>query len=344
MKRFAGACALFAVVYLLPSVSAQGTVDTTLQSASVAWDKGDYIQALTTYATLLDAPDATRVLEPIALQTGELYHTTELTADGTMAQISPDGKYVSYETGVAPKRLTRVVLSTDPAGSATELSGFDAAFSLDSTRLAYLKLAPSATLLTGFAELEKMPALERLPRLAALNLQMRMDAVLTVRDMSSGREVALDTGPLSKTTPVFAAGGAVIFAGAAGSGEPQQLYAVSESAPVAAITTGPGDKVPIQSNSPGDTMIFATRAPAAGRRRRGRTRRRELQRALNRCQARHAAQHDRQAGLLARRPVAVVRRARRRHVQGHGRARRRPCANDRRAHRARARRGHGALT
>ena len=46
------------------------------------WDKGDYVAALTTYQELLAGPDAAAVLEPIALQTGELFRTTELTTDG----------------------------------------------------------------------------------------------------------------------------------------------------------------------------------------------------------------------------------------------------------------------
>ena len=40
------------------------------------------IAALTAYQDLLAGPDAAAVLEPIALQTGELFRTTELTSDG----------------------------------------------------------------------------------------------------------------------------------------------------------------------------------------------------------------------------------------------------------------------
>ena len=50
-----------------------------LESATLAWDRGDYVSALLTYLQILDSADANAALETIALQTGELYRTTELT-------------------------------------------------------------------------------------------------------------------------------------------------------------------------------------------------------------------------------------------------------------------------
>ena len=40
----------------------------------LAWDKGDYVTALTAYHELLNGPDRAAVLEPIALRTGELFN------------------------------------------------------------------------------------------------------------------------------------------------------------------------------------------------------------------------------------------------------------------------------
>ena len=53
--------------------------DTGLTEANLAWDRGDYISALTGYLKLLTSPDSDALVEPIALQTGELFTTTELT-------------------------------------------------------------------------------------------------------------------------------------------------------------------------------------------------------------------------------------------------------------------------
>ena len=58
--------------------------DTPLQEAALAWDRGDYTAALKIYLQVLDSSDAASALEPIALQTGELYKTTELTDDGEL--------------------------------------------------------------------------------------------------------------------------------------------------------------------------------------------------------------------------------------------------------------------
>ena len=71
------------------------------ERASDAWDKGDYVAALTTYQDLLAGPDAAAVLEPIALQTGELFRTTELTTDGANPVFSPDSRTSRSKPGPA---------------------------------------------------------------------------------------------------------------------------------------------------------------------------------------------------------------------------------------------------
>src|SRR4051812_47815769 len=83
-----------------PAGAAAGdTAADKLSRAWYAWDKGDYPAALTIYRDLLAGPEAAKVLEPIALQTGELFQTTELTRDGANPAFSPDSRYFSYETG-----------------------------------------------------------------------------------------------------------------------------------------------------------------------------------------------------------------------------------------------------
>ena len=63
-----------------------------LQRAAFQWSNGDYVNALTTYEALLAGPDAAQVLDEIALQTGELYRSTELTTDGANPVFARDGK------------------------------------------------------------------------------------------------------------------------------------------------------------------------------------------------------------------------------------------------------------
>src|SRR5262249_49971502 len=117
--------------------------DTPLQEAVLAWDRGDYSAALKTYLQILDSPDADKAIEPFALQTGELYRTTELTTDGEVPIFAPDGRHVAYETGAGLSRRTRLVRVTDAPKVAVDLRGFGASFSIDGSKIAYLSVPAS---------------------------------------------------------------------------------------------------------------------------------------------------------------------------------------------------------
>ncbi len=101
--------ALAAVGYL------SGESDTPLQAAAVAWDRGDYTTALkrTSRSWIHLGPAA---LEPIALQTGELYKTLELTRDGDAPIFSPDSRRVAFETGRASPARPALFLLTARRG------------------------------------------------------------------------------------------------------------------------------------------------------------------------------------------------------------------------------------
>ena len=276
MTRFAGVVALLATICLLPAAGAGNSTATALQNAALAWERGDYTSALTTYQELLAGPDADGVLDSIALQTGELYQTTELTTDGSNPGISTDGKYASYETGSGPTRVTRLVSLTSPTAHPVadgvtvsriaELQGFGAVFSLDGSKLAYLKLSPSPALKAAFAELDRAPQAERNVRQAAVNAQSGLEAIITVRDMATGHEEELKTDDTVKSSLVFGSANVVFFAGASASGgSPQQVYTVAEGRAAAPVTAGPGDKTPAFANSTGDAVAITTRMAAGGR-------------------------------------------------------------------------------
>src|SRR5262245_14930145 len=128
MRRLLTAGALLGAGLLLAPSTRGASNDTPLQIADLAWERGDYVAALTDYLQLLDSPDANAVLEPIALQTGELFHTTELTADGAAPRFSPDGKHFAYETGLGARRTIRVFATADPSRPVAELRGGSVAF------------------------------------------------------------------------------------------------------------------------------------------------------------------------------------------------------------------------
>ena len=137
--RLTLAAALIAAALITVHARDRASADAALTRAALAWDKGDYISALTDYQALLSGPDAGAAFETIALQTGELYRTTELTTDGANPVFSPDGRYFSFETGPAVSagvaagagRLTRVRTIAAPTRNAATLDGGEASFCPD---------------------------------------------------------------------------------------------------------------------------------------------------------------------------------------------------------------------
>ncbi len=141
-KRVALTAALLAAGMI--SVAGRGRLsssgaDGALQRAWDDWDKGDYLAALTTYQTLLAGPDAAAALEPIALQTGELYRTIELTSNGANPAFGPDSRYFAFETGPGVSagtasgaaRTSHVRSVAAPATDVTTLDGGEASFCPD---------------------------------------------------------------------------------------------------------------------------------------------------------------------------------------------------------------------
>ena len=131
MKRFAGLTLLLVTGWLgMPGSAA----DVRLQDADLAWDRGDYPTALRGYLAILGAGAPDDVADAIALQTGELFKTTEMTADGGAPRFSPDGRYFTYEVGRGASRRTRLAKTDAPVEPLAELGGYGAAFSPDGTR------------------------------------------------------------------------------------------------------------------------------------------------------------------------------------------------------------------
>ena len=97
MTRFAGVVALLATIcHAAPPPARRTRLPLcAAECRPLAWERGDYTSALTTYQELLAGQDADGVLDSIALQTGELYQTTELTTDGSNPGISSDGKHAT---------------------------------------------------------------------------------------------------------------------------------------------------------------------------------------------------------------------------------------------------------
>ena len=239
--------------------------DSPLESAALAWDRGDYIGALNTYLQVLDSTGGETALETIALQSGELFKTIELTTDGAAPRFSPDGLYLTFETGPPPARITRLLRTYDPTKPVAELKGYAAAFSPDGTRLAYLKVEPSPPLSELHAAIEAAPQAQRQARTTAFNQRLTLDSKIVIRDVSSGRETELPAPGMRKSGVAFTSAGVLITGVTSEQGSMPQIYAVADGAAPRAVTTGEGDKQFLDVSASGAVATYAVRTGVGGR-------------------------------------------------------------------------------
>jgi Tol biopolymer transport system component len=264
--------ALTALMLAALWIPAAGRVpDTPLESAGWAWERGDYVTALTTYLQVLDSPDASAAVETIALKTGELFHTTEITSDGTAPEFAPDGQHFLYESGPALSTQIRL-FKTAPATATNEFPGFGASFSPDGSKLTYLSLTPSSELKQLQASLDEAPQGERQQRQAAVTQRIAEEAQIVVRDLGTGSETRMDAGGLRKASLLVSTDGSVLFAGTpAGAlpATPSQIYIASAGQAAAALTSDDGSKAPLALAATGDALLFTIRTGGGGRGRGG---------------------------------------------------------------------------
>jgi hypothetical protein len=188
-----------------------------MDSVYVAWDEGRYPDALERLARLLSGPAGDDWLEPAALLTGELYHTAELTADGSAVRWSPDGRIATYERDVAGSHTTLLVAvdGAAPREVAT-LTGSGLVFAPDGGRVAYVDA---------------------------------MGAVV-VREVSSGVEERLAAGDLVALALSLTDDGSVLLAGGPQGSLPRgrfgdgvtQIYRLEAGRDPQPLTEGPGVK------------------------------------------------------------------------------------------------------
>jgi hypothetical protein len=257
MKRLAGFMALLLITGWVGLSGTSG--DARLQDADLAWDRGDYPTALKGYLALLTAGAPDDIIEAIALQTGELFKTIELTADGGAPRFSPDGRYLTYEVGRGMTRRTRLARTSAPADAVAELDGFGASFSPDSASLAYLKLEVTPEMRDAEKATETIDTAERIRLTARLAGLVETATRITVRDLAAGTERAVDTGTLRKSAVRLAAGGVVLFTGG-DSGAPEQIYIAQGDRAAAPATSGDQAKVFQDVNAAGTAVIFTQRA------------------------------------------------------------------------------------
>lgn len=250
-----------ALFLLLPVAGGrgQGIGSAEMAAANDAWNSGKYADALRGYLRLVNSPAGEQFVEPIARQTGELFHTEEITADGRVPRLSPDGSLIVYETGSGPNAFTRLVATAGNHQVLGEVPAIGVAISPSGKKAAYLKVTPNEELKKTQAIVEDS-ATPFATRVAAFQnvswLQAKL-GVLVVRDLATRQETELSTGNLLKSSLVFGADDDTVYFVGASENETNRndIYVVKPASQPVAVTDAEGFKTaPVVSPS-GKTLL-----------------------------------------------------------------------------------------
>ena len=218
--------------------------------ARLAWDTGDFVKALEGFSTLLKGPEGGRFFEPIALLTGELFRTVEVTTDGRAVRLSPDGIYGAYETGARGTVMTKIFTLAEPAKTMTAIRGTSFIFSPSPKIGAYLKILETPDVTKLRQEIEVLGGQPAPDRQALSNKQRELayleakTAQIVLLDLGTKKETVVKTEGFLKSGLAFSSDGKVIyFTGAKTTDEASnEIYAVSAAGGVRPLSVGPGFK------------------------------------------------------------------------------------------------------
>jgi Tol biopolymer transport system component len=257
-------CAI-GVAFALPTVVASQGIppDTGSLPARLAWERGDYPEALRGFAALLESPAGDRYVEEIALITGELFKTTELTRDGRSIRVSASGKLASFETGAGVSRMSYIVRLDTPA-IFDSVAGFQVAFAGDS-RVVVLRTKDSDAIRAERATLARLSAQDREAVLAQQRKIAALEGaatVVVVRDLATRREREIaEPGVLKTSLVALPDGKTAYFVGKREGETSTNIFAVAlDRGSVTPLSTGDGTKTDPAVVGGGAYLIYMTGA------------------------------------------------------------------------------------
>jgi len=212
-----------------------GTTVEQWDRAVDAWEAGEYPAALEALRAVMKSPDAAAYLERVALLTGELFVTTEITTDGRNPRISANGQFATYEAGPTATPVTRLVRVGPTPQVVAELPTTTVAFDRAGRRVAWLR-----------AQQPGDPAATE----------------IVVRDLASGAERVVLSAGLQKTALAWAADDESVFFVGAEAADPARsdVYRVKEGSAPVRLTDLPGHKTGLQVDTTGTTLVYQSSA------------------------------------------------------------------------------------
>ena len=234
-------------------------------AATDAWERGDYAAALAGYLQVIGAPGGDAFVEPIALTTGELFETRELTPDGRAPRFSPDHKYIAYDTGLETSRRTSIIRADAALTPVVDLPGVSATFSSTLNQVAYLRIPDNDEIRRASDALARasLTAPNRSQLTQMLTWLIAKHSAIVTRDLASGREMELPAPDLLKTALAFSADGRQLYFLGAKESEPERddVYVISENAPKPVIVAeAPGLKSAPVVDPAGQVLIYVVPA------------------------------------------------------------------------------------
>ncbi|MFC1659952.1 M20/M25/M40 family metallo-hydrolase [Gemmatimonadota bacterium] len=244
------------LILLAPGVvQAQESPLARFEFARLAWDGGEFVEALELLEGLLLEPIGGEVFEKVALLTGELYSVQELAEDGRAVRWSPDGRYALFEAGTGSALVTQVVDLRGPVpGPMTTIEGSGLVMAPSGSRVAFLAVADEEGLEAARTELQE--TLTPTDRAGFLRFRAELARIeadhteIVIREMETGAETrlapeAVGVRGLIPTPPTGASEGRgiVYFVGhRLGESEATDIYRVSADGGIRRLTEGPARK------------------------------------------------------------------------------------------------------
>jgi Tol biopolymer transport system component len=219
-------------------------------AARLAWDTGNFPEALQGFRKLLNAPGGDRFFESIALITGELFRVREIAPDGRALRFSPDGRFGACETGPRSNPVTRIFALKAPEKTELEIRGPNFVFSPVANQAAFLHVPDTPEIARLRLEIEALAAAASPDRRAQAAKQRELawiearTAGLVLIDLSSKKEKTIRLNGRLKSTIQFAADGREIyFVGAEEANEnSNEIYAATPGGAIRPLTSGAGFK------------------------------------------------------------------------------------------------------
>jgi hypothetical protein len=199
-----------------PAMAGPAKPDVLYRRATEAWEAGNYPEALANLLPLMKGTAAADYRDRVALLTGELFVTTELTTDGRNPRISPNGQYVSYEYGAASDPRTRVVRVTAGAPqTVVEVRGTGLVFDAGS-RIAWIRPTNNSEWAAAVQAVDDAPATgaARTAATAQAAWVLAQSGELVIRELNAGTERVVPTAGFLKTAPAWGPQNTLLFIGA----------------------------------------------------------------------------------------------------------------------------------